>query len=52
MKHVARYSVAVPKFVPHPPTTRAPFYSVNIAQDVSDFLEALEEINGERKDVR
>jgi len=27
---------------------RAPFYSLTIAQDVSDFLSALDEINGER----
>ncbi len=27
---------------------RAPFYSANIASDVSDFLSALDEINGER----
>ncbi|CAM9904204.1 unnamed protein product [Ectocarpus sp. 12 AP-2014] len=29
----------------------APFYSVNIVQDVSDFLEALDEINGELFDI-
>jgi len=48
-------AVPQPTMFPHPFPVgvlcwmcRAPFYSLTIAQDVSDFLSALDEINGER----